>query len=86
MCIILRILGITLLNITEKKIRLLNNFVSLNMRNGKGILEETWKDPEGSVVFKQLEKGFKGILESLKCKQYILGIYHGRQIRLELVG
>lgn len=56
------------------------------MRNGKAFLEETWKDLEGSVVFEQLEMGFKGILESLKCKQYDLGVYHGRQIRLELVG
>lgn len=32
-------------------------------------------DLEGSVVFEQLEVGFKGILESLKCKQCVLGIY-----------
>ena len=67
--------------------------MSLNVRNGKGFLQK--------VVFnldlEKLEVRFKGILDNVgpqpaelyamgeEVQQYVLGVYNGRQIRLELV-
>lgn len=67
--------------------------MSLNVRNGKGFLQK--------VVFnldlEKLEVSFKGILDNVgpqpaelyvmgeEVQQYDLGVYNGRQIRLELV-
>lgn len=49
--------------------------MSLNVRNGNGFLEEVVfnLDLEGSGVFEQLEMGFKGIPESLKCTSVLWG-------------
>lgn len=61
--------------------------MSLNMKNGKGFLEEVVfiLNLGGSVVFKQLEMGFREF-ESLKCKQCVLWVFKDRKIRLKMTG